>query len=57
MKKYASFDKPVGNSMRKGEVGDWENLFNKKRKMIFNKYAGEALIKHNYVQNKDWINE
>ena len=57
MKKYASFDKPIGNSMRKGEVGDWENLFNKKRKMIFNKYAGEALIKHDYVQNKDWINE
>tara|TARA_Y100001980_G_C14556350_1_gene347510 strand:- start:10365 stop:11192 length:828 start_codon:yes stop_codon:yes gene_type:complete len=57
MKKYASLDKPIGNSMRKGEVGDWENLFNKKRKMIFNKYAGEALIKHNYVQNKDWINE
>ena len=32
MKKYASFDKPVGNSMRKGVVGDWENLFNKKEK-------------------------
>jgi hypothetical protein len=57
MKNHAISDKPVGNSMRKGEVGDWKNLFDRNRKRIFNKYAGESLIKHNYEQNKYWVNE
>ncbi len=57
MKERADIDKPKGNSMRKGIIGDWKNLFNHKRKKIFNKYAGDILIEYNYVKNESWINE
>lgn len=41
--------------LRKGIVGDWRNHFSEEAKRLFDKYAGELLIKLDYESNHDWV--
>ena len=40
--------------LRKGVVGDWKNYFTDQTKKWFKEYAGEQLIKYDYVKSMDW---
>jgi hypothetical protein len=42
---------------RKGVIGDWRNYFDERLTRIFKEEAGEQLIKLNYEQNNDWVND
>lgn len=41
--------------VRKGIVGDWKNWFTRESKILFARYAGEALNRLGYENNYDWI--
>jgi hypothetical protein len=41
--------------LRKGIVGDWRNNFSDKARVVFDQYAGDALIKLGYEKNHAWI--
>ncbi len=58
--KLAGRDTGVENSrsfLRKGIVGDWKNYFNAESAALFDRYAGEELIRAGYVKNHHWMNE
>ncbi len=40
--------------MRKGIVGDWKNKFSKEAREVFDHYAGDALIKLGYENDRSW---
>jgi len=41
--------------MRKGIAGDWKNKFTKQACEVFERYAGEALIRAGYEEDNSWI--
>ena len=41
--------------LRKGIAGDWKNYFSKEAGQVFNKYAGNELIKLGYEIDESWI--
>ncbi len=42
--------------IRKGIYGDWKNKFTRKACKVFDYYAGDALLKLKYENNRRWIN-
>jgi len=58
-----SFEKVTGRKagitnktsfLRKGIAGDWRNKFNGEAKLLFNHYAGEALVNLGYESDDSW---
>lgn len=43
-----------GNFLRKGISGDWKNYFSREACEVFDKYAGDELIKLGYEENHNW---
>ena len=41
--------------MRKGIIGDWKNVFNRKARETFDYYAGKELIALGYEKNHSWV--
>jgi hypothetical protein len=41
--------------LRKGIAGDWKNYFSKEAGQVFNKFAGNELIKLGYETDDSWI--
>lgn len=41
-------DENASSFMRKGIVGDWRNHFDREARVLFNEYAGDALIRLDY---------
>jgi hypothetical protein len=41
--------------LRKGIAGDWKNYFSKEANQVFNKFAGNELIKLGYEIDDSWI--
>ena len=41
--------------LRKGIAGDWKNYFSKEARQVFNKFAGNELIKLGYEIDDSWI--
>lgn len=41
--------------LRKGIVGDWKNYFNDKARVVFDDYAGEALVRLGYEKDRKWV--
>jgi hypothetical protein len=44
----------VKNFIRKGQSGDWKNLFGEDEKKIFISNEGDALIRLGYEENNMW---
>ncbi len=42
---------------RKGIAGDWKNYFSKEAREMFDRYAGEALVRLGYENDNSWVNE
>lgn len=40
--------------LRKGVVGDWEEVFTERDKRIFKEEAGELLVRHGYEKDLNW---
>jgi hypothetical protein len=41
--------------LRKGIIGDWRNHFSNDAKIVFDRYAGEALIRLGYEKDHSWV--
>jgi len=41
--------------IRKGIAGDWKNKFTPEAREMFDKYAGEALVKAGYEKDNSWV--
>lgn len=52
----AGFHQPTAKA-RKGIVGDWKNYFTRVDGQLFDRFAGDALIKLGYATDKDWVLE
>lgn len=59
----SSFEKMAGRKrgeeianahVRKGISGDWLNYFTKKDGALFHQFAGDMLLKYNFVTSNDW---
>ena len=41
--------------LRKGIIGDWRNHFTNEAKIVFDRYAGEALLQLGYEKDHNWV--
>ena len=55
-KRQSSKTKDSKNSfLRKGIIGDWRNHFSNEAKIVFDRYAGKALIQLGYEKDHSWV--
>lgn len=45
----------TGSFMRKGVAGDWKNHFTREAGEVFDKYAGDVLIRLGYEPDNSWV--
>lgn len=46
----------IESFIRKGVAGDWKSKFSHEASVIFDKYAGEQLVRAGYEINNNWVN-
>lgn len=46
-----------GSFVRKGIVGDWRTQFTQEAREVFDRYAGDELIRLGYEPNRSWVSE
>ncbi len=49
-------EEDVTSFVRKGIVGDWENVFDQKTRQLFDELAGKELISLGYENDNSWVN-
>jgi hypothetical protein len=65
VRKY-SFDRQAGRArgeentgsfLRKGVAGDWKNYFNREAAEVFDRHAGDVLVRLGYEPDRSWVTE
>lgn len=44
----------IASFLPKGQMGNWQHLFNARDRTVFKDVAGELLVRWNYEKNNDW---